>query len=179
MAPVAVSNASSQPTAETLKSAVAAVNLGNVDLRTYSSFDSTPSIGTEFLSVSTDGKPVLDIRNVLADEAQLKALGRLVSERGVVFFRDAVISPDEQKTLVDSLGRHGGKPASSTLHIHPCTLPDSDYGDEISLISNKVVFDKAFKRTDTGNLERPFGKIHWVSTVRVAANSFILTPPAL
>lgn len=164
MSPIAVS----EPTTvsvETLKNNIAQVTISDVDLRSYASFDSTPVIGTEFSATSTDGKPVLDIRAVLADEAKLKALGRLVSERGVVFFRNTDITPQEQITLVDSLGKHGGKPASSSIHIHPCTLPDSPYGDEISLISNEVVFHKAFKRPSawTRPLERRLAKTGWVS----------------
>lgn len=52
--------------------------LPTVDLRQYSSFDNSPSIGTEFREFSKEGKPVLDIRDVLGDDAKLKALGRLV-----------------------------------------------------------------------------------------------------
>lgn len=48
------------------------------DLRTYSHFDTNPAIGTEFRAYSPDGKPTLSIREVLKDEAKLKALGRLV-----------------------------------------------------------------------------------------------------
>lgn len=87
------------------------------------------------------------------------------SERGVVFFRDAVISTEEQKTLVDALGRHGGKPDSSTLHIHPLSLAGGKYGDEISVISNQFVFDNKFKRNDFTILDRTPGKTLWVSTI--------------
>jgi alpha-ketoglutarate-dependent taurine dioxygenase len=55
------------------------------------------------------------------------------SERGVVFFRDSEITPEEQKVLVQKLGEAGGKPADSTLHIHPLTLAGSELGDEISV----------------------------------------------
>jgi hypothetical protein len=75
-----------------------------------------------------------------------QALPFCSSERGVVFFRDAVISPEEQITLVDKLGKLGGKPADSGLHIHPLTLEGGKYGDEISVISNEFVFDSKFER---------------------------------
>lgn len=91
-------------------------------------------------------------------------LTQLSSERGVVFFRDAVISPEEQKTLVDALGRHGGKPESSGLHIHPLSLAGGEFGDEISVISNQFVFDNKFKRNDFTILDRVGGKTLWVST---------------
>lgn len=80
----------------------------------------------------------------------------------MVFFRDAVITPEEQKTLVDALGRHGGKPDTSKLHIHPLTLAGSEFGDEISVISNQFVFDDKFKRTDFSVLDRVHGKTLWV-----------------
>ncbi|KAG7528254.1 hypothetical protein FFLO_06286 [Filobasidium floriforme] len=112
----------------------------------YSNFAATPATGTEFRAFSTDGKPTLSIREVLEDEQKLAQLGKLVSERGVVFFRDAVISPEEQISLVDKLGKLGGKPADSGLHIHPLTLEGGKYGDEISVISNEFVFDSKFER---------------------------------
>jgi hypothetical protein len=55
-----------------------ATSLPTVDLRQYSSFDNSPSIGTEFREFSKEGKPVLSIREVLGDDSKLKALGRLV-----------------------------------------------------------------------------------------------------
>jgi hypothetical protein len=79
-----------------------------------------------------------------------------------VFFRDATLTTEEQKTLVDSLGRHGGKPESSKLHIHPLTLEGSELGDEISVISNQFVFDDKFKRSDFSILDRTAGKTLWV-----------------
>lgn len=85
------------------------------------------------------------------------------SERGVVFFRDAKITPDEQRTLVDSLGRLSAKPSTSGLHIHPLTKGGSELGDEISVISNKFVFDDKFKRNDKTILDRVVGKTLWVS----------------
>lgn len=48
------------------------------DLTKYSSFQSTPAIGTEFRAYSPDGRPVLSIRDILGDETRLKALGKLV-----------------------------------------------------------------------------------------------------
>jgi hypothetical protein len=87
------------------------------------------------------------------------------SERGVVFFRDAIITPEEQKDLVDALGRLGGKPESSRLHVHPLTLAGSELGDEISVISNHFVFDDKFKRDDFGILDRVQGKTLWVCSL--------------
>ncbi|ODN76600.1 hypothetical protein L202_05257 [Cryptococcus amylolentus CBS 6039] len=131
------------------------------DLRSFAHFDSTPSIGTEFREWSKDGEPILSIREILDSDERIKALGRLISERGVVFFRNAIISPEEQKELIKSLGRLGGKPATSGLHVHPCTLAGSKLGDEVSVISNQFHFDKEFKRDDDTILKRPFGPDLW------------------
>lgn len=86
MAPVATGTNTATQTIESLKQAVGGLTLNanakesqpTLDLREYASFDSTPSIGTEFKSLTKDGKPILDIREVLQDDAKLKALGRLV-----------------------------------------------------------------------------------------------------
>lgn len=53
-------------------------DVGVIDLRTYSHFDATPVLGTEFRDYSRDGKPTLSIKEVLADDRKIKALGRLV-----------------------------------------------------------------------------------------------------
>lgn len=163
MAPVAVETTTAADSVADLKAQVAATTLNDtpVDLRAYAHFDSTPGIGTEFRSVSTDGKPTLTIAEVLKDKGKLAALGRLVSERGVVFFRDSVITPEEQKVLVQALGEAGGKPASSKLHIHPLTLPGQVAGDEISQISNKYVFGEKFKYPEGNIRNRRLGKIQW------------------
>lgn len=101
-----------------------------------------------------------------------QALPPSSSERGVVFFRDAVISPEEQKTLVDKLGKAGGKPASSGLHVHPFTVEGSELGDEISVISNDFVFSEKYKRPEDTLRNRPVGHTLWVSRLgdRVGVN---------
>ncbi|KAK1926878.1 putative taurine dioxygenase [Papiliotrema laurentii] len=165
--PVAtVSETVTTPSVQDLKSSLGRLNLRpEADLRQFEHIDNSPSIGTEFRSYSKKGKPVLTIREVLADEGKLAALGRLVSERGVVFFRDSEITPEEQKVLVQKLGEAGGKPADSTLHIHPLTLAGSELGDEISVISNKFVFDDKFKRLDDAHYNRVGGKRLWHSDI--------------
>ncbi|OCF39394.1 taurine dioxygenase [Kwoniella heveanensis CBS 569] len=162
--------ASSNPI-DAIKAGVADVSIRPVavdetfDLRTYSHFDATGATGTEFRKLSTDGKPTLSIRAILGNETRLKALGKLVSERGVVFFRDASISPEEQKELAQELGRLGGKPAESTLHVHPLTRESSELGDEITMISHKYVLDEKFGRKDTFLSQRPFGASLWHSDI--------------
>lgn len=52
-----------------------------------------------------------------------------VSQRGVVFFRAQDNLTDElQKNLVQRLGQLAGKPADSTLHIHPVLNNTSEFG---------------------------------------------------
>ena len=79
--PVATTSTSTQ-TVETLKSTLGRLILQpqapSFDLRQYAHFDSSPSIGTEFKSYSKEGRAVLNIRDILADEEKLRALGRLV-----------------------------------------------------------------------------------------------------
>ena len=77
-------------TVDAIKSSLKAVALGEPThltsqsadssklTRAYASFDATPSTGTEFRSVSTDGRPTLSIRDVLDNEQKLAQLGKLV-----------------------------------------------------------------------------------------------------
>ncbi|WWC87432.1 uncharacterized protein L201_002321 [Kwoniella dendrophila CBS 6074] len=166
--PVAVQEQPTNPI-ESIKAALTNVTVSETkeafDLLSYAHFDATPSIGTEFRSYSKDGKPILSIRDILGNKDREKALGKLVSERGVVFFRDAVISPEEQIKLVDSLGKLNGKPSTSGLHVHPLTLGGSEFGDEVSVISNQFVFDNKYKRDDFSVLKRRFHADLWHSDI--------------
>ncbi|CAK9782962.1 putative taurine dioxygenase [Cutaneotrichosporon oleaginosum] len=140
-----------------------------VDLRSFAHFNNTPGIGTEFRAAGDyrdkSGKPILALRDILDDPASLRALGRLVSERGVVFFRDADISTDEQLKLVHALGLLGGKPETSGLHVNPCTAPGQKEGDEVARISNNYVFGEKFKRDQSTMLLRRVGKLSWHSDI--------------
>jgi len=87
MAPVATSTTAATQTIESIKQAVGGLTLNasapstplpTLNLREYASFDNSPAIGTEFREYSKYGKPTLSVREVLQDEAKLKALGRLV-----------------------------------------------------------------------------------------------------
>lgn len=161
MSPVAVANTPT-PTVESLKVTAAAPQ---VDLLAFAHFDSTPAIGTEFEAVCTEGKPVLSIQDVLADPARVAALSRLVSERGVVFFRNGEITPTQQQQLVIGLSRAGGAPADSTLHIHPLTFEGSALGDQITWISNEnrdIYYGDADPQQPR-ILQRVAGKTLWVS----------------
>lgn len=79
----------------------------------------------------------------------------IVSQRGVVFFRaQDNLTNDLQKELILRLGRLTGRPATSSLHIHPVLNNERELGGtdpEISTISS-VQFDKFYKQTGPGEL---------------------------
>jgi alpha-ketoglutarate-dependent taurine dioxygenase len=105
-------------------------------LDTYESFDVTNIIGREF--------PKLQLTDILSDDDKIRDLAVLVSQRGVVFFRNQDISIDDQKVLGQKLGELTGKPETSKLHKH--ALSNSKRGiavdengkldDEVSVISS-------------------------------------------
>jgi len=106
-------------------------------LDNYESFDVTSVIGREF--------PKIQITDILSDDGKIRDLAILVSQRGVVFFRNQDISIDDQKVLGQKLGELTGKPETSKLHKH--ALSNSKRGiavdengkldDEVSVISSE------------------------------------------
>lgn len=81
----------------------------------YDSFDVTPVIGREFPHANL----VSWLKAPNSDEL-LRELALTISQRGVVFFRaQDDLTADLQKDLVQKIGLLGGKPSTSTLHIHP------------------------------------------------------------
>ncbi|KAJ9127741.1 hypothetical protein QFC24_000024 [Naganishia onofrii] len=134
-------------------------------LDAYASIDLTPSIGTEFVAYKREGKPTISVREVLQDEKKLRDLAILVSQRGVVFFRDATVTPEEQKDLVQALGKAGGRPADHSLHVHPLSSDRSEFGKEISVISSEYTFDKKFEREAEPVYSKYSGAREWHSDV--------------
>ncbi|KAF3915626.1 hypothetical protein ABW21_db0208508 [Orbilia brochopaga] len=102
----------------------------------FKSEDITPVIGTEFPEVNIVND-LIDAPN--ADEL-LRDLAITISERGVVFFRaQDNLTNDIQKQFIHRLGQLTGKPAESTLHIHPVLNDERELGGsdpEISTISS-------------------------------------------
>lgn len=98
-------------------------SLSNLD-----SFDLTPSIGTEFSSST-------QLSSLLTQPGAVKDLAILVSQRGVVFFWDQVLSTKDQLQLVTVLGEESGKPKESGLHVHPTTEETSELGSEVRTIT--------------------------------------------
>ncbi|KAK7043318.1 taurine catabolism dioxygenase [Favolaschia claudopus] len=91
-------------------------------LAPFEHIDETPAIGTRFPK-TTQLSNLLRLSN--SDDV-LRDLARLVSHRGVLFFHEQDISPEQQRELGKRLGELAGKPATSTLHIYP-----NDYSDTI------------------------------------------------
>jgi hypothetical protein len=78
-------------------------------LDSHEHFDVTSVIGREF--------PKLQITDILNDDAKLRDLAILVSQRGVVFFRNQDITIEQQKVLGQKLGELTGKPATSKVLV--------------------------------------------------------------
>ncbi|KAH7061185.1 hypothetical protein B0J12DRAFT_766631 [Macrophomina phaseolina] len=102
----------------------------------YESFEVTPIIGTEFKDVD-----LAEWINAPNSDELLRDLAITISRRGVVFFRaQNNLTNDLQKQLNHRLGELTGKPASSTLHIHPILNDDRELGGsdpQISTISSE------------------------------------------
>ncbi|KAJ7226980.1 hypothetical protein GGX14DRAFT_417796 [Mycena pura] len=103
-------------------------------LSVFESHDVTPHIGTRFPNKSVQLSSILAAPN--ADEL-LKDLATLVSHRGVVFFSDQDITIDQQKALGSRLGVLSGKPATSTLHIHPISENTPELTADVSVITSE------------------------------------------
>ncbi|KAK0621700.1 hypothetical protein B0T17DRAFT_560048 [Bombardia bombarda] len=105
-------------------------------LDSYESFEVTPVIGREFPSAKL--VEWLDAPN--SDEL-LRDLAITISQRGVVFFRaQDGLTNHLQKKLILRLGELTGRPATSSLHIHPVLNSERELGGndpEISTISSE------------------------------------------
>lgn len=151
-------------------------------LNQFKSFDVTPVIGKEFpeaklaewLRAPNSDELIRDLAITspplfhLFQTRQLTA-AQPVSQRGVVFFRAQDGLDDTlQKELAQRLGELSGKPASSTLHIHPVINSNREGGggdDEISIISSRQA-KKLYKGSFLVSSEkRQNGKEGWHSDI--------------
>ncbi|SMR55812.1 unnamed protein product [Zymoseptoria tritici ST99CH_1E4] len=115
--------------------------------------DLTPVIGREFPTARLADW----IHAPNADEL-LKELAYIISSRGVVFFRSQDnLTNEMQKRLMQRLGELSGKPADSTLHIHPVlntssnVAQDRDPDQEISTISSSLIRQLgSYRSTESG-----------------------------
>ncbi|KAF3384953.1 hypothetical protein F1880_003157 [Penicillium rolfsii] len=99
-------------------------------LEKFTHADITPVIGREY-----EGLQVTELLS--ADDAMIKDLACIISQRGVVFLRDQVVTPEEMKQFCLRLTEVAGCPESSGLHVHPLTEEGSELGDQISVISSE------------------------------------------
>ncbi|KZT41420.1 taurine catabolism dioxygenase TauD, TfdA family protein [Sistotremastrum suecicum HHB10207 ss-3] len=80
----------------------------------FDSFEVTPLIGREYINVQLS-----DLLYSEDAEKLVRDLAIIISQRGVVFFRNQNIDIEDQKRLTQQLGLLSGKPATSGLHVHP------------------------------------------------------------
>ncbi|KAM5341594.1 hypothetical protein ACJ41O_014625 [Fusarium nematophilum] len=114
-------------------------------LKDYESFDVTPAIGREFPKAN-----LVEWLEAPNSDELIRDLAITISQRGVVFFRaQDSLTNDLQKKLILRLGELTGRPATSTLHIHPLLNSERELGGddpEISTISSKQ-HEKFYRKT--------------------------------
>ncbi|KAK8004277.1 putative DNA replication regulator SLD2 [Apiospora arundinis] len=129
--------------------------------------EATPVIGREYLNVNI----VDDLLNAANADELLRDLAITISRRGVVFFRAQNNLTDAlQKGFIHRLGQLTGKPATSTLHIHPVLNNTSEFGvsdAEISTISSQAR-KSIFKFTRT--TDRRYDSALWHSDIQFEPN---------
>ncbi|WAO85907.1 TauD domain-containing protein [Fusarium falciforme] len=105
-------------------------------LKDVQHFDVTPAIGREFPKAN-----LVEWLEAPNSDELIRDLAITISQRGVVFFRaQNNLTNDLQKKLILRLGELTGRPASSTLHIHPLLNSERELGGddlEVSTISSK------------------------------------------
>ncbi|KAJ5160153.1 taurine dioxygenase family protein [Penicillium canariense] len=126
--------------------------------------DTTPAIGREFINVNIADE-ILHAPN--SDEL-VQDLAITISQRGVVFFRaQNNLTDDLQKQLVHRLGQLAGKPADSTLHIHPVLNNTNEFGvadAQVSTISS-LARKKMFRHENQPD-KRRYDSAQWHSDVQ-------------
>ncbi|KAJ5692110.1 hypothetical protein N7462_001533 [Penicillium macrosclerotiorum] len=126
--------------------------------------DTTPVIGREFLDVNI----VDDLLNSPNSDDLVQDLAITISQRGVVFFRaQDNLTDDLQKQLVHRLGQLAGKPADSTLHIHPVLNNTNEFGvsdAQVSTISS-LARKKMFRHENQPN-KRRYDSAQWHSDIQ-------------
>ncbi|KAK7047780.1 hypothetical protein VNI00_006108 [Paramarasmius palmivorus] len=128
-------------------------------LSTYDSEDSTTHIGTIFPKAQLS-----ELLKKANSDALLKDLAQLVSQRGVVFFRNQDIAIDQQIELGERLGKLSGKPATSTLHKHPISEDTPELGAEVSVISSmdgiaRVGYERSMRASQGWHADITFEKV--------------------
>lgn len=112
---------------------VAAPTPQATSLARFNPADETAHIGTSFPSEDVQLSAWLAADN--SDEL-IRDLARLVSHRGVVFFKNQDLTIEQQKQLGLRLGQLTGRPAESSLHKHPISESTPELGADTSVISS-------------------------------------------
>jgi len=116
------------PTRLSLVGSKEPLKLGHA-LDKYDRFNVTTNIGIEFKDAQ--------LSEIVKDDAKVRDLAILVSQRNVVFFRNQDLDVEAQKLLGQKLGVQSGKPAESGLHVHPLTDEKNEHGDQVTLIASE------------------------------------------
>ncbi|CAE7212603.1 hypothetical protein P3342_012409 [Pyrenophora teres f. teres] len=129
--------------------------------------ETTPVIGREYPNLNL----VDDVINSANADELIRDLAITISERGVVFFRaQNNLTDGLQKNLILRLGQLTGKPADSTLHIHPVLNNTSEFGvndAQISTINSTEIkrnFSKEYQVRKSGH--RHYGAAQWHSDIQ-------------
>ncbi|KAF2732384.1 taurine catabolism dioxygenase [Polyplosphaeria fusca] len=156
-------------------------------LDSYEYFEITPIIGREYPKVR-----VTEVLNAPNAEQQIRDFAVIISERGVVFFRDQDdLNIADQKKFCDLVGKYSGRPEENGLHVHPIyrdpgnlTLPDGTTDENIYVINSeaqKKIYATMKRRapTEPKDLSREW---HSDSTFETAPSDFSFlkmesTPP--
>ncbi|KAJ5523867.1 hypothetical protein N7494_010517 [Penicillium frequentans] len=126
--------------------------------------ETTPVIGREFPKVNI----VDDILNAPNADELVRDLAITISQRGVVFFRAQNNLTDAlQKELVHKLGQAAGKPADSTLHIHPVLNNTNEFGvDDAQVSTISSLSRKKMHRHDQQRNRRRYDSAQWHSDIQ-------------
>ncbi|KAJ5925951.1 taurine dioxygenase family protein [Penicillium verhagenii] len=124
----------------------------------------TPVIGREFPNVNI----VDDILNAPNADELVRDLAITISQRGVVFFRAQNNLTDTlQKQLVHKLGQAAGKPADSTLHIHPVLNNTNEFGvDDAQVSTISSLSRKKMHRHNQQRNRRRYDSAQWHSDIQ-------------
>lgn len=113
---------------------------GSLDYLPY--FEITPIIGREYPTAK-----VTDILNAPNASQQIRDFAVIISERGVVFFRDQDdLSIADQKKFCDLVAKLSGRPEDHGLHVHPLVrdpgnlpLPDGTTDEHMYVASRPLI----------------------------------------
>jgi alpha-ketoglutarate-dependent taurine dioxygenase len=90
-------------------------------LDNYHYFEVTPRVGRQYTDLNLS-----DLVHAPNSDELIRELAVIISDRGVVYFRDQEMTLEEQKILAQKLGILSGKPKEAGLHVHPSVRAKTD-----------------------------------------------------